>query len=73
LIDILVDLIEEWEEIAKMPIAKNWKKSPLAREDRRESKVYGNCASSLRAAIGRRLVHKLISERQKNIGVDREN
>lgn len=56
---ILVDIIAEWEEVAQLPIAPNWKRSPIARENRRESKVYGNCASELKGAIGHRLFAQL--------------
>jgi hypothetical protein len=59
---VLLELIDEWEDIAARPIADNWRTSAIKREERRESKVYGNCASALKAAIGRGVVRQMRSD-----------
>lgn len=38
-----------------------WKRSPLARERRRECVVYGNCLETVKAYLGRREVNALMA------------
>jgi hypothetical protein len=41
---------------------KNWKRSLIARENKRESQTFGNCLSTITAALGRRHLNKLMTE-----------
>jgi hypothetical protein len=41
---------------------KNWKRSPIARENKRESQTFSNCLSSMMALLGRRELNKLMAD-----------
>lgn len=61
----LIDNLREWETVAgwtRRDDCKNWKRSPIARENRRESIVYGNCLSTIRATFGNREIAKRMSK-----------
>lgn len=62
----LIDELLEWERIAgERWEFKNWKRSAIERESRRESVVYGNCLESVKALLGRRKVVRLMNEERK--------
>ncbi len=59
----LADEMREWEEVkgwVDREDCKNWKSSPIARENRRESIVYGNCLMAMRTILGRQQTKALI-------------
>ena len=41
---------------------KNWKRSPIARENKRASQTFGNCLTTVTANLGRRELMKLMAE-----------
>ena len=64
----LADDMNDWESISNWldrEDCKNWKRSPLARENRRESIVYGNCAASITCILGRREMRALMKRAQE--------
>ena len=69
--DVLLNFIDElieWEDVAKQrdcPDTHNWKRSAIARENRRESIVYGNCLEQVKAHLGRRQVNALMEQVRK--------
>lgn len=59
----LADELLEWDGISDWigrEDCKNWKRSPIARENRRESVVSGNHFSSMQALLGRPWVNLLL-------------
>lgn len=55
----LADELREWSEMrgwVDRPDCQNWKRSPIARENRRESIVYGNNLESIKCLLGRKQV-----------------
>ena len=61
----LGDTLREWKSISgwtRREDCKNWKRSPIARENRRESIVYQNCLSEMLAGLGRRAMLKLMGK-----------
>jgi hypothetical protein len=56
-VETLKEILAEWESGGRWmdrEDCKNWKRSAIARENRRESIVLHNCASQIKAWIGRR-------------------
>lgn len=52
----LESVLAEWQGIADdyykhIPEFENWKRSPILRENRRESVVYGNCRSTIHTLL----------------------
>lgn len=45
---------QSWEGWTRREDCQNWKRSPIARENRRESITFGNCLSQMLAYLGRR-------------------
>lgn len=63
ILENLIDTLLEWEEIAKERNKfKNWKRSPIERENRRESVVFGNCLEVVKCHLGRRKVVAMMNE-----------
>ncbi len=61
----LIDELVEWETIAgwlHREDCANWKRSAIARENRRESITYFNLLSSIKTRLGRREIHKRMLE-----------
>jgi hypothetical protein len=60
----LADELKDWEKFGESwvnrPECQNWKRSPIARENRRENIVYRNCLSSIECLLGRREVKALV-------------
>ena len=64
----LGDTFREWDSIShwmRREDCKNWKRSPIARENRRESIVFQNCLSQMMAGLGRRQMLELIEAARK--------
>ena len=57
LIDDLLEW-ESWDGWTDRDDCKNWKRSPIARENRREAITYGNCLSTIMAKFGNREMAK---------------
>jgi hypothetical protein len=53
---------EAWTPWVDRADCKNWKRSPIARENKKESQTFGNCLSSITATLGRRELRKLMAE-----------
>lgn len=51
----------QWDGWTKRDDCKNWKRSPIARENRRECIVYGNCLGFMKKLLGWREVNRRIS------------
>jgi hypothetical protein len=47
-----------WKPWMDREDCENWKRSPIARENRRESITYGNCLSSIETYLGREGIRK---------------
>lgn len=65
----LGDTLREWRAIGRWTRredCKNWKRSPIARENRRESIVFQNCLSQMMAGLGRRQMLQLIKQADDN-------
>lgn len=61
----LGDTLREWDSWGhwtKREDCQNWKRSPIARENRRESIVFQNCLSQMTAGLGRREMLRLMKE-----------
>ncbi|SRR6266498_1460985 len=59
----LGDTLREWKSISgwtRREDCQNWKRSPIAQENRRESIVYQNCLSEMMASLGRRQMLQLM-------------
>jgi len=60
----LADELLEWREHGRSwvdrPDCQNWKRSPIARENRRETIVYSNVFSSIACLLGRRGLRALL-------------
>jgi hypothetical protein len=57
-----IESLNEWESFTRWTRradCKNWKRSLIARENRRESIVLSNCLGTVQAYLGRREVLKL--------------
>ena len=57
------DTLNEWKHWrgwVDREDCQNWKRSPIARENRRESIVYGNCLGIIQVVLGRDGVRQLM-------------
>ena len=57
----LGDELNEWAKFA------SWRDTAATKEDRRESVVYGNCLSSMRALLGRRQVNEWMKRAAESV------
>lgn len=56
---------KSWSGWTRREDCKNWKRSPIARENRRESITFQNCLSQIMAGLGRREMLKLMEQAAK--------
>lgn len=65
--DFAGDLNEwrSWRGWTQREDCQNWQRSPIARENRRESITYGNCLSTVLVNLGRRELLKLMDEQKE--------
>lgn len=62
---ILGDILNEWKSWASWAgrdDCQNWKRSPIARENRREGITFANCLSSIKCLLGRRDVLRVMAQ-----------
>jgi len=65
-VECLIDTLKgwaQWKGWTRREDCQNWKRSPIARENRRESIVYGNCLEPIMTLFGRKEIRKRMEAR----------